>query len=221
MRSLRKISREELGEWKSRERRRFLFAVGLAIAASGLALLGQMWRYPQPGMPTPLPGMDTFQGQLGWSLLLGAVMIAAAWLVRSVAMARLQAAVVVSLLLHLLLVLAAWHMQLALPVALVKPTEQDRGEDPVELTLPDYGGMEAPDVEEQEWERPSDTTTPDPQLDPQKKAEIEPEIELERDQTQPKQETQVTKAQPLERRETKPAEPVPEQMQAEMQRKER
>ena len=91
---------------------RLTAAFGLAVIAVVLAFLGLMWRYPSADVSTPLPGMNHWSGQLGWSFLLGALMVAAAWLVRGVVMARLQWAIVLSLVIHLFLLLTTQLMHL-------------------------------------------------------------------------------------------------------------
>src|SRR5712691_2304350 len=83
MRDLLKLSDEELAELSARQRVRTLTADGLAVAIAGLALAGMRARF-SAGDEAPLPGMNHFWGQLGWSAALGVMLVLAAWLVRGV-----------------------------------------------------------------------------------------------------------------------------------------
>lgn len=162
MKDLLRISEEQLAQLSARRAVRAWIAAGLAIGSAVLALLGMMARFP-PEQATPLPGMNHFWGQLAWSATLGVSMIVAAWMVRGVLMRRLQWAVAISLLLHLLLCLSLQVMRFGVPSAQVAQANDSR-DSHEELTLPNYGGMEAPNTEA-EWQKPTDSNTPEAQMD--------------------------------------------------------
>ena len=128
-------------------------ALGIAAGSSVLALAGMMLRF-SPGDDVPISGMDHFAGQTVIAAGLGASMLAAAYLVRSVFMKRLQWAVLLSLLIHLCVCFALRTVVVDVP--LTPFAEVGAEEIPMrDFTLPDYGGMES-ESQPQEWERPSD-----------------------------------------------------------------
>ena len=161
MRDLLRMSEEELAELSARQGVRVLTSVVLATASGGLALAGMITRF-SPGDKAPLPGMDQLAGQLGWAALLIVMLIGAAWVARGVIMKRLQWAIAISLLVHLLLCVTIHSLSLGNAPLLVQAGESsDKRE---ELTLPDYGGMESPDAAEPAWEKPNETATPEAEL---------------------------------------------------------
>lgn len=128
-------------------------ATCLAGASGALALLGMRFRYA-PGDETFLPGMDQWPGQCGWALALAACLMLIAWWVRGVSGKRLQWAVASSLFLHLLLCVCLQVLPLAFPLSAQTELAEVPGRPLEELTLPDHGGMEAPEVQAV-WERPT------------------------------------------------------------------
>ena len=162
MRDLLRLSEEELAELSARQTLRLWVAAGLAIGSAVLALLGMMARF-SPGEATPLPGMNQFWGQVGWAATLGLSMVVAAWLVRGVLMRRLQWAVAISLLLHLLLGLSLQVFHFGVPLSQIAQAD-DASDSREELTLPNYGGMEAPNAEAA-WQKPADSNTPEAQME--------------------------------------------------------
>ena len=66
MKSVLTKTQQELADASARSFR-LISALGLATAATLLALLGMMSRYAQ-GEDAPLPGMDELAGQVGWSV---------------------------------------------------------------------------------------------------------------------------------------------------------
>ena len=177
MTSLLKMSEDELA--KQEDGFVFRRTVLLAGAASLLSLGGMVLRYAE-GDTVPLEGMDSFHGQVRIALTLGASMIAAAWLIRGVIMQRLQWAVVVSLLIHLLACLALRRVVLDVPIAPFVAMDAEEISVP-ELALPDYGGAESAASESQQWERPSNVEAEESEqheLDRQT-AEITPDAEPE------------------------------------------
>lgn len=218
MRNLQELSRLELGQWTPRQKWHFAVAVVLAFTAMGLALAGQMWRYPDAGTDTPLPGMSQLPGQVLWSLLLGGLMIAAAWFIQGVIVMRLQVAVVISLLVHLLLVLTAQNISLAVPIAPPRDASRDLEQNRELLTLPDYGGMEAPQAQPQNWQLPDNTATPDVRLDPQQRADIDHKVDIEREQRELEHRMQITQQEQMQRQQRE-QQVVPENAQASIDRR--
>ena len=161
MRDLLRMSEEELAELSARQGLRVLTSVVLATASGGLALAGMIARF-SPGDKAPLPGMDQLTGQLGWAALLIAMLLGAAWVARGVVMKRLQLAIAVSLLVHLLLCVTIHSLSFSGAPLIVQAEEP--GQPREELTLPDYGGMESPDATEAAWEKPNETATPETEL---------------------------------------------------------
>lgn len=143
-------------------------ALGLAGASGVLAFLGMQFRYA-PGDETLLPGMNAWPGQVAWAVLLTTLMVLIAWWVRGISGKRLQWAVASSLFLHLLLCVCLQVLPLAFPVtAQIEPAEVP-GRPLEELTLPDHGGMEAPEVEAV-WERPTQTPAREREIELQRQS---------------------------------------------------
>ena len=165
MKSVLTKTQQELADASARSFR-LISALGLATAATLLALLGMMSRYAQ-GEDAPLPGMDELAGQVGWSVGLGTMMIVSGWLVRNVLMKRLQYAIVASLLLHFLLGMFIQQLGVSFALADRIPQETPNGEPLEELTVPDYGGAE---LEQPEFDEPVENIT-------------EAQAQLERQQT--------------------------------------
>ncbi len=145
-------------------------AIALAVAAFVLSFAGLHLRASAP----PLPGAERLVGQLGWSAALAVAMLIAAYVVRGVLMSRLQYALVLSLLIHLLLVAAAKVIPLDVRLVARAEVESEIAGAPVEeetLTVPDYGDLNS---EQQPWEVMA-TETP----------EVRDEL-LQRQRTEPK-----------------------------------
>lgn len=198
MRDLIKLSEEELAELSARQALRVWVAVGLAVGSAVLALLGMMTRF-SPGEAPPLPGMNQFWGQVGWATTLGVSMIVAAWLVRGVIMRRLQWAVAISLLLHLLLGLSLQVFRFSSPLAHAVQAEDSSRDSRQELTLPNYGGMEAPNAEAA-WQRPAESITPEAQMELERqKSEIQQPNQPQ--SLEVKRQTEVAKLEEMKRQE--------------------
>lgn len=154
-------------------------AIGVSATSSVLAMAGMMLRY-SPGDEVPLAGMDHLAGQTTWALALGATMLAAAYVVRSLFMKRLQWAVLASLAIHLAICGALNVVTLELPMAMAAEVG-DADRPPRDITMPDYGGVETESQQEQQWERPTQVDIPESeqqQLDRQQ-AEIEVDSEID------------------------------------------
>lgn len=161
MSNLRRIIDAESARIAAEDSFRASTAAWFAGGSGILAFVDMLSRY-NVGNPTPLPGMDHLVGQLAWSLALGVSMFGTWWLTRGRIMKRLQGAVVASLLAHFLLCIAIQEIGVSVPLSDRVAAAED--EVPLEeLTLPDYGGMENPNAQPQEWEQVTDTDTPESQ----------------------------------------------------------
>ena len=193
MKSVLTKTQQELADASARSFR-LVSALGLATAATLLALLGMMSRYAQ-GEDAPLPGMGELAGQVGWSVGLGTMMIVSGWLVRNVLMKRLQYAIVASLLLHFFLGMFIQQLGVGFALADRIPQETPEGEALEELTVPDYGGAE---LEQPEFDEPVENVT-------EAQAQLErqqTEVEMNREQ----QEVEVNREQNVEAAEVARAE---------------
>lgn len=182
MKSLLRMTEQDVAELDAVQGFRWKSAFQVSAGAAVLAFFGMVLRY-SPGDDVPVSGMDELSGQLFLSAALGTTMLATAWAVRDVIMKRLQWAVLLSLLVHVVLCLAMNFMAVGLPgSALAEIGTEDIPDR--QLALPDYGGMEATSVAPQEWEQPTDvelTETVEQQLDRQSS---EAEFQAEPDQVQ-------------------------------------
>ncbi|MFP6766208.1 MAG: hypothetical protein VB858_21425, partial [Planctomycetaceae bacterium] len=191
---------------------RLISALGLATAATILAMLGMMSRYSLSA-DAPLPGMDHLPGQAGWSLALGAMMILSGWLVRNVMMRRLQYAIVASLLLHFLLGMFIQQLGVGFAMADRIPRVTPEGEPLEELTMPDYGG---PELEQPEFDKPQENVLDEARIEPDRQLT---EVEIQRKQ----QEVEASQEQAVEAAQIKRAQMEAQQrdVQALMQKQQR
>ena len=166
MRDLLRMSEEERAELSARQGLRVMTSAVLTTASGGLALAGMIARF-SPGDAAPLPGMNHLAGQIGWAAVLIAMLLGAAWVARGVIMKRLQWAIAVSLLVHLLLCVTIHSLSLGGAPLIVQAEEP--GQPRQELTLPDYGGMESPATTKATWEKPNETATPETELNVERK----------------------------------------------------
>ena len=158
-------------------------AITLSIASGVFAYAGMVLRY-RPGDDVPIAGMDDFFGQLFLSVGLTLLLLFLTMLIRGVMMKRVQWAVVISLLIHLLICLSLRVVF----VSVLSPVMADAGatEEYREVALPDYGGVESTPTEEQTWQQPSNVEiqqTPEQQLERQT-ADIPSNAEPERVEAQ-------------------------------------
>ncbi|MBM4075740.1 MAG: hypothetical protein FJ267_08875, partial [Planctomycetes bacterium] len=143
--------------------------IGIAIACGALAMVGMMARYSSSTRPL-LPGMDEFDGQLAWSIGLAFLLIVMAAIVRPVDARRIQMAVACSLTFHLFL--CTYIQKIAIRTQMNAVVQASDLPDPgVEMTLPDYAGMEVPDADSP-WQEAPEVSPP------------EAEIEIERKESQ-------------------------------------
>jgi Squalene-hopene cyclase C-terminal domain len=165
MRDLLRMTDEELAEHSLQKELRVMTSLVLATISGGLALAGMMARFSAGDEP-PLPGMNHLAGQIGWAALLIVLLLLAAWLVRGVVMKRLQWAIAISLVVHLLLCVSFHTLSLETTLA-VRPEGDET--DREELTLPDYGALETSAEQEAAWEQPHDTATPESEMELQRR----------------------------------------------------
>ena len=160
MRSLRTIAEAESASVAAEDSFHASTAGVFAAGSGGLSFLDMMSRY-DVGDPTPLPGMDIVVGQLAWSIGLSVAMFSAWWLTRGRMMKRLQGAIVISLVAHLLMCAVIREIDIGVPLSERVAAAEEEAVPLEELTLPDYGGMENPNAQPQEWENVTDTATPE------------------------------------------------------------
>ena len=154
-------------------------AVGIASMSSVLAMAGMMLRY-SPGDNVPVVGMDHLVGQALWAAGLGVSMLAAAYLVRSLFMKRLQWGVLTSLLLHLGICGALNVVTVDVPLALAAEIG-DANRPPRDITMPDYGGVESDSERQQAWERPNAVDIPESEQQQLERQESEMEVDSQID----------------------------------------
>lgn len=180
MKSLLRMSEEELAELEAGEGFRSFSALAVATLSGLLALAGMMLQYAE-GDDVPIAGMDTFEGQCLIAAVLGSGMLILAFMVRSVIVRRLQWAVLFSLALHLFLCVAMQVVVVDVPVALVTEVGDDTLP-PRDMTLPDYGGAETQTTQElQEWQQPADMTVPETQQQQLQRQQAEMQLDAELD----------------------------------------
>lgn len=154
----------ELQAREAKARSLNLTAIGLSAVSGLLAFVGMWLRYSQAAS-VPLPGMDQLGGQFAWAALLAGVLLVATYVVRGVVMQRLQWAVAISLLLHLLLCVSMQTFGLRVPLQQEAQADELPGRPLEEMQLPDHG-----DVPEQAaWDQPAEVATPERQLELERK----------------------------------------------------
>lgn len=180
MKSLLRMSEEELAELEAGEGFRPGSALAVASLSGLLALAGMMLQYSE-GDAVPIAGMDTFEGQRLIAAALGAGMLLVAFLVRSVIVRRLQWAVLFSLALHLFLCIAMQVVVVDVPTALTAEVG-DNPLPPRDITLPDYGGAESQTTQEQQqWQQPADMVVPETQQQQLERQQAEMQLDAELD----------------------------------------
>lgn len=200
MASLLRMSDQELAKHVAGRGLRAYGAAGMATAATVLAFLGMASRQAQ-GDSALLPGSESTAGQLGWAIGLGLMMLAAAWLARNVIMKRLQAAIVVSLLLHLLACVAFQQWSVGSPIATVVAASEGEPSPLSDLTLPDYGGMESIDAPTPEWEQATDSPVSDARLEEMERQLNEAEVSLEQERVEIERQEQAAQLEEMQRQE--------------------
>lgn len=165
MRDLVQLTDARNPDLTAREGLRVTLAMLLASASGILALRSLAPALISADIP-PLPGMHSLAGQIAWPAVVVAMLIAVRMLVRGVIQRRLQWAVGLSLLVHLLMSLFAARLQMN-----VRGPHPESGARRIDLqreefTLPDYANSEFAD-EEPVWAQPADVTAPERPLQPE------------------------------------------------------
>ena len=194
MKSLLTISDAELASLEARERFGVVPAIGVAASSAVLAFGGMAMRF-SPGDAVPVSGMDHPVGQLILSGMLAGFMLLAAAVIRGVFMKRLQWTVLIALLVHAIICITLNTVTVPSPLLAMEAP----GEAPMEeLTLPDYGGMEAVTQDTPQWEQPTELDLPE--TEQHERSEQELDLPAEPEQVQP--ERRVEQASTPDRRQT-------------------
>ena len=201
MTSLLRMSDKELAQHTAGQGLRVFGAVSMATIATVLAFLGMASRQAL-GEPEPLlPGAGSFGGQIGWAVALGLMMLAAAWLARNVIMKRLQTTIIVSLVLHLLMCVVFKKLNVDFPLVNVAEAEEGESADLSEVSLPDYGGMEATDAPTPEWEETSNTPVNNARMAEMERQINEVEVANEQDPAEVQRQQEIARAEEMQRQE--------------------
>ncbi len=215
MASLLRMSDKELATHVAGQGFRAYGAVGMATLATVLAFLGMASRQAM-GEPEPvLPGAGSTAGQIGWAVGLGLMMLAAWWLARNVIMKRLQTTIVVSLLLHLLLCVVFQKLHADFPLAAVAEAEDGESSALSDVTLPDYGGMEATDAQTPDWEATTENAVTDARMEDVQRQVNEIEVSNEQEPAEVDRQQEIARAEEMQRQEV---EVQQREMAAELQR---
>lgn len=215
MASLLRMSEQELAKHVAGQGFRAYGAVSMATLATVLAFLGMASRQAM-GEPVPvLPGAGETAGQVGWAVGLGLMMLAAWWLARNVIMKRLQTTIVVSLLMHLLLCIVFQKLTADFPLASVAEAEEGESSVLSNVSLPDYGGMEASDAQTPEWEATTDNAVTDARMEEVQRQINEIEVSNEQELAEVERQQEIARAEQMRRQEV---EVQQREMAAEMQK---
>lgn len=200
MTSLLRMSEKELANQVAGQGFRAFGAAGMATLATVLAFLGMATRQALGEKVPVLPGAGSTGGQIAWAAGLGLLMLGAGWLARNVIMKRLQTAVVVSLLLHLLMCVIFQKMNVDFPLSQV--ADADAGESPLsEVSLPDYGGMESIDAPEPEWEATADDAVNDARTEEVQRQINEIEVSFEQERAEVERTQEIARVEDMQRQE--------------------
>lgn len=201
MASLLRMSEQELAKHVAGQGFRAYGAVTMATLATVLAFLGMASRQAM-GEPVPvLPGAGETAGQVGWAVGLGLMMLAAWWLARNVIMKRLQTTIVVSLLLHLLLCVVFQKLTADFPLANVAEAEEGESSSLSDVSLPDYGGMEATDAQAPEWEATTENAVTEARIEEVQRQINEIEVSNEQEQAEVERQQEIARAEQMRRQE--------------------
>jgi hypothetical protein len=213
--SLLRMSEKELAKHVAGQGFLAYGAVGMATLATVLAFLGMASRQAL-GEPEPvLPGAGSTAGQVGWAVGLGLMMLAAGWLARNVIIKRLQTTIVVSLLLHLLACVVFRQLNVDFPLANVAEAEEGDASSLSDVTLPDYGGMEASDAQAPDWEATTEHAVTDARMEEVQRQVNQVEVSNEQERAEVERQQEIARADEMQRQEV---EVKQREMAAELQR---
>jgi hypothetical protein len=199
--SLLRMSEQELAKHVAGQGFRAYGAVSMATLATVLAFLGMASRQAM-GEPVPvLPGAGETAGQIGWAVGLGLMMLAAWWLARNVIMKRLQTTIVVSLLMHLLLCVVFQKLTTDFPLANIAEAEEGESSSLSNVSLPDYGGMEATDAQTPDWEATTENAVTEVRMEEVRRQINEIEVSNEREQAEVERQQEIARAEQMRRQE--------------------
>jgi hypothetical protein len=174
VRDLIQLTEGETPELTAGHGARLFLAVSLAAVACLLTIRSAAPLLIDSQIPS-LPGMNQWFGQLGWSVALIVMLTAVTFLVRGVVQRRLQWAIGLSLLIHLLLCLFASGLKFEGQDNQKADAAGSPQRDLEEFSLPDYAASET--NAETAWEQPSETATPETPLEMQRAEIRAPEVE--------------------------------------------
>ncbi len=215
MASLLRMSEKELAKHVAGQGFRAYGAVSMATLATVLAFMGMASRQAMGEAEPVLPGAGRTAGQIGWAVGLGLLMLAAWWLARNVIMKRLQTTIVVSLLLHLLTCVVFQQLNVDFPLAAVAEAEEGESSALSNVTLPDYGGMEASDAQTPDWEATTDNAVTDARMEEVQRQANEIEISDEQERAEVERQQEIARAEEMQRQEVEVRQ---REMAAELQR---
>lgn len=215
MTSLLRMSENELAKHVAGQGFHAFGAAGMATLATVLAFLGMASRQAMGESAPVLPGAGSTAGQIGWAGGLGLMMLAAWWLARNVIMKRLQTTIVVSLLLHLLTCVVFQKLNVDFPLAEVAEAEEGESSALSNVSLPDYGGMEASDAQTPEWDATTENAVADARMEDVQRQVNEVEVSNEQERAEVKRPQEIARAEQMQRQEVDVRQ---REMAAEMQR---
>lgn len=215
MPSLLRMSEKELATHVAGQGFRAYGAVSMATLATVLAFLGMASRQAMGEAEPVLPGAGSTAGQIGWAIGLGLLMLGAWWLARNVIMKRLQTTIVVSLLLHLLTCVVFQQLNVDFPLAAVAEAEEGESSALSNVTLPDYGGMEASDAQTPDWEATTENTVTDARMEEVQRQANEIEISDEQERAEVERQQEIARVEEMQRQEVEVRQ---REMAAELQR---
>ena len=199
--SLLRMSENELAKHVAGQGFRAYGAVSMATLATVLAFLGMASRQAM-GEPEPvLPGAGSTAVQIGWAVSLGLLMLGAWWLARNVIMKRLQTTIVVSLLLHLLTCVVFQRLNVDFPLANVAEAEEGESAALSNVTLPDYGGMEASGAQTPDWEATTENAVTDARMEEVQRQVNEIEVSNEQERAEIERQQKIARAKEMQRQE--------------------
>lgn len=215
MASLLRMSEKELAKHVAGQGFRAYGAVSMATLATVLAFMGMASRQTMGEAESVLPGASSTAGQIGWAVGLGLLMLGAWWLARNVIMKRLQTTIVVSLLLHLLTCVVFQQLNVDFPLANVAEAEEGESSALSNVTLPDYGGMEASDAQTPDWEATTENAVTDARMEEIQRQANEIDVSNEQEQAEVERQQEITRAEEMQRQEVEVRQ---REMAAELQR---
>ncbi len=215
MTSLLRMSEKELAQHVAGQGFRAYGAASMATLATVLAFLGMATRQAMGEKVPVLPGAGSTAGQIGWAVGLGLMMLAAGWLARNVIVKRLQTTIVVSLLLHLLMCVIFQKLNVDFPLASI--AEAEDGESSLsDVSLLDYGGMEASDAQIPDWDATTENAVTDARTADVQRQVNEVEVSNEQERAEVERQQEIARTEEMQRQDVEVRQ---REMAAELRRK--